>query len=61
MSTNTIKQEAQKMIENLPEDISWDDIMYEIYVRQSIKKGLEDSEKNKTLSVAEVRKRYGLK
>jgi len=61
MSTNTIKQEAQKMIENLPEDINWDDIMYEIYVRQSIKKGLEDSEKNKTLSVAEVRKRYGLK
>lgn len=61
MSINSIKQEAQKMIDNLPENISWDDIMYEIYVRQSIGKGLEDSEENKIHSVAEVRKRYGLK
>ena len=61
MSTTTIKEEAQKMIDNLPEDVSWDDIMYQIYVRQSINAGLKDSENNNTYTVAEVREKYGLK
>jgi hypothetical protein len=33
MSTVNIKEQAKRLIENLPEDITWDDLMHEIYVR----------------------------
>ena len=60
MSTN-IKEEARRLIDRLPEDITWDDLMHEIYVRQSIQAGLDDSSASKTLEVGEVRARFGLK
>lgn len=42
----TIKQEAINLINNIPdnENLSWDDIMYEFYVRQKIELGLKDIE-----------------
>lgn len=33
MVTPNIKQEAHRLIEQLPEDATWDDLRYEIYVR----------------------------
>jgi predicted transcriptional regulator len=60
MATRNIKQEAIKLVENLPEDATWDDLMYEIYVRQAIEAGLEDSEAGRTVDVKEVRARFGL-
>ena len=65
MHTTNIKQEAHRLIEQLPENATWDDFMYEIYVRQAIEAGLADSEAGHTLDVKEVctlyaRKRYHL-
>jgi predicted transcriptional regulator len=60
MSTVNIKEQAKRLIENLPEDITWDDLMHEIYVRQSIEAGLADSEAGRVRDVAEVRARFGL-
>ncbi|MEA5509160.1 hypothetical protein VB715_05220 [Crocosphaera sp. UHCC 0190] len=60
METQTVKQKAQKLIENLPENSSWDDLMYEIYVRQSIESGLSDSEAGRVISVEEVKAKFGL-
>ena len=59
MSTN-IKEEAKRLIDRLPEDVTWDDLIYEIYVRQSVEAGLADSKAGKTVEVAEVRARFGL-
>ncbi len=59
MSTS-IKQEAKRLIDRLPEDITWDDLMHEIYVRQSVENGLVDSEAGKTTDVSEVRRKFGL-
>ncbi len=59
MSTS-IKQEAKRLIDRLPEDITWDDLMHEIYVRQSVDAGLADSEAGKTVDVTEVRRKFGL-
>lgn len=59
MSTN-IKEEARRLIDRLPDDITWDDLMHEIYVRQSIEEGLADSEAGKVVDVPEVRSRFGL-
>jgi len=61
MENVSIKQEAQRIIEELAEDATWDDLMYRIYVRQAIESGLHDSESNRTLGVKEVRARFGLK
>jgi Fe-S cluster assembly iron-binding protein IscA len=61
MKNVSVKQEAQRIIEELAEDATWDDLMYRIYVRQAIESGLQDSESNRTLDVKEVRARFGLK
>ena len=60
MSTTDVKQEAQRLIQKLPENATWDDLMYEIYVRQAIEAGLADSETGLTLDVKEVRAKFGL-
>ena len=60
METKNIKEEARRLIYNLPEDSTWDDLMYEIYVRQAVESGLNDSEAGKVFSVEEVRAKFGL-
>lgn len=52
----TVKEEAKKLIDNLPDEITWDDIMYEFYVRQKIEMGLKDIEKGNTISLEEAEK-----
>jgi hypothetical protein len=61
MKNISVKREAQRIIEELAEDASWDDLMYRIYVRQAIESGLRDSDANQTLDVREVRARFGLR
>jgi len=60
MSTIVSKEEAHKLIDQLPANATWDDLMHEIYVREAIAKGLEDSKSGRTKDVAEIRKKYGL-
>ena len=60
MEVGNIKEKAENLLKNLPEDATWDDLMYRIYVRQAIEDGLEDSEAGRTLDVKEVRSRLGL-
>ena len=60
MPTTNIKQAAHRLIEQLPETATWDDLMHEIYVRQAIEAGLADSEADRTLDVKEVRAKFGL-
>jgi hypothetical protein len=54
------KEEAHKLIDNLPSNATWDDLIHEIYVREVIERGLSDSEAGRTKSVKEVRAKYGL-
>ncbi len=60
MRTQNVKEEARRLVENLPEDVTWDDLMYQIYVRQTIEAGLADSEAGRVIEVEDVRKRFGL-
>ena len=59
MNSN-IKDEAQRLIELLPENSTWDDLMHRIYVRQAIERGVEDSKSGRTTNVSEIREKYGL-
>ena len=60
MQTESIKQVAYRLLDNLPEQATWDDLMYRIYVRQAIEAGLKDSDAGRTVDVKEVRKKFGL-
>ena len=60
MNTENVKNEALRLVERLPEDVTWDELMHEIYVRQSIEAGLADSKAGKTVDVKSVRERFGL-
>lgn len=55
-----IKSKVNETLRTLPDDASWEDVMYRIYVRQKIESGMKDVAQGDTLSVAEVRKRFGL-
>ena len=60
MGAENIKAEAKRLLERLPDDLTWDQLMHEIYVRQSIEAGLAESKAGKVLDVKEVRERFGL-
>ncbi len=55
-----VKEEARRLVERLPDDVTWDELMHEIYVRQAIEAGLEDTRVGRVSSVKEVRERFGL-
>ena len=61
MATTNIKEEARRLIEKMPDDSTWDDLMREIYVRQAIESGLADSQAGRTTGVETVRAEFGLK
>ena len=51
------KAHAREIIERLPESASWDDVMYELYVRESIDAGLADVAAGRTIPHDQVRVR----
>ncbi|MBT9144026.1 MAG: hypothetical protein DDT29_02440 [Dehalococcoidia bacterium] len=60
MQRVSIKYQAQRLLDDLSENATWDDVMYKIYVCQAIETGLEDSNAGRTINVEEVRSRFGL-
>jgi hypothetical protein len=55
-----IKVQARRLLDNLPDSATWEDLIYQIYVRQAIEAGIKDSDEGKTVDVKEVRRRFGL-
>jgi hypothetical protein len=56
----SIKNEAKRIVDQLPETASWDDLIYRLYVRQSIEAGLKDADEDRVESVEQVRRSFGL-
>lgn len=50
------KQTSLKLIERLDDDVTYEDIIYELYFLQKIEQGLEDVRQRRTVSHEEVRK-----
>jgi len=53
----TAKDDVRKLLDDLPDDASLEDIQYHIYVRNKIKNGLEDIEEDDVIPQDEVEKR----
>ena len=60
MATPSIKEDARRLVEKLPDNSTWDDLVHEIYVRQAIEAGLADSQSGRTTAVEQVRASFGL-
>jgi predicted transcriptional regulator len=52
----TPKETARQLIDHLPDQVSWDDIMYELYVKQKIEAGLKAVEEGRTVTHGEVKR-----
>ena len=54
------KDKAHELVNRMPDNATWDDLIDEIYVRQVIECGLADSRTGRTSDVKDIRGRYGL-
>jgi len=52
------KEEAKSLLDRLPDNASWGDIMYEFYVKEKIINALEAAKNGKVISHDEVKKRF---
>ncbi|MCK4245162.1 MAG: hypothetical protein KAX20_06005 [Candidatus Omnitrophica bacterium] len=51
-----VKEEVIKMIQKMPEKISIDDIMEELYFRKKVEAGIKELDKGKGISHKEAKK-----
>ena len=57
---NSIKKAAARLVRELPETASWEDLMYEIFVRQKVEAGLGDLKAGRVHSHDAIRKEFGV-
>jgi hypothetical protein len=53
----TAKQAARELIEHLPDQASWDDIMYHLYVKEKIEIGQKAVEEGRTIPHEQIKTR----
>lgn len=52
-----VKKSVAAVIQSLPDDVSWDEVQYRLYVRQQIEAGLADSDAGRLIDTDEMRRR----
>jgi len=52
-----LKEEAKKIIDKLPEEVTFDDLMYELYVNHQIQIGLDQLANGQVVSHDDAKKR----
>ena len=55
-----IKAEARRIVDQLPDSASWEDLIYRLYVRQTIEAGIKDADVGRVKSVEDVRRSFEL-
>jgi hypothetical protein len=55
-----IKEIAHQLVDNLPDDSTWEDLMHQIYVREVIERGLEQSQQDQVDSSQAIREHFGI-
>jgi len=52
-----VKKEVRQLIDRMPDDATWDDLMYEIYVKQKVADGQQAAADGRVVPHQEARKR----
>jgi len=55
---SSVKEQARELIERLPENATWKDVLYEIYVRQEIEAGIRDLDEGRVQEHEKVKQRF---
>ena len=50
----TTKERVQEVLDRLPDDCSLDEVLYNLYVLQTVDRGLADAEAGRTISHEQV-------
>ncbi|QEN09002.1 hypothetical protein EXM22_13760 [Oceanispirochaeta crateris] len=58
MTKHELKNISDDIISHLPDEVSLDDFMQKIYVRQKIEKGLTDADNGNLYTSEEVRNKF---
>ncbi len=53
----TAKEEIRRILDTLPNDASWEDIQYSIYVRERIERGRREADEGKIVDQEEIERR----
>lgn len=51
---NAVKEEVIRIVESLPDDCSYEDVQYQIYVREKIERGMRDIEAGRVVPHEDV-------
>ena len=54
----SVKEEIRNLADTLPDDATWDQVMYEIYVRHKIAEGEKAIAEGRVVPHEEVKKRF---
>ena len=55
----SVKQATLQLVERLNDDVSFEDIIYELYVLEKIQRGMKDAEEGRVVSHEEAKQRLG--
>ena len=55
---STTKEDAMELISRLPEEVTWEDIMYRLYVKRKIGEGIKAAEEGRVVSHDEVKELF---
>ncbi len=57
----SIKPDARQLVDRLPDSATWDDLAYEVCVRQAIERGVTEADAGRTMpheeAIARIRSR----
>lgn len=54
---STVKEQLRQLLDRLPDDVTLEDIQYQLYVRQKVELGLNDLAAGRLLEQSEIEKR----
>jgi predicted transcriptional regulator len=58
--TTAVKQQAHELIEALPDDATWQDLLYALELCADVEAGLSDAKAGRVVDVDQLRQDYGL-
>lgn len=60
MAQPLVKEELRRLVEHLPDDATWDDVRYAMYIREQVELGRKSAREEPTFTNDEIRAKHGL-
>lgn len=60
MSMPSPRQQLHQIADALPPEATWDDVRYQVELRASIERGVDDADSGRMLDLDELRREFGL-